>query len=346
MAEVKRLNYFRTQFLEEKDFIDEQAYHRDMRHLHNQELHSWGIVSGLEVKQIGSEKVSISSGVAIDKDGHEIVLPSNQERELSNLGREVDVWITIQYAETKDEADHRQVGAVDDYIRITERPKLDASKDFPLNDGSVIVLAQIRLDANANISNIDSSRRKFASARIASGAINAAQLAPEVSSQITAATEFIKNYDLGKRVVTSTITFNQDSIVPNSQSSAPIAVPELNFQPRLILVGGISRWILSNEESYSGSISGFVNNQSILDQRCFCSGATKTLTSWLPVASDGLSLCDVTYTNQPAKKQSRLIVKIFDISDNGMTVQLETSVPENFSPLDSFDIRLSLLCLG
>ncbi|NJM70171.1 MAG: hypothetical protein HC862_08035 [Scytonema sp. RU_4_4] len=348
MAEVKRLNYFNSQFLEENDFIDEQKYHRYMRHLHNRELHSWGIVSGLEVTQIATQKLSISSGVAIDKNGHEIVLPSNQERELSNLGREVDVWITIQYAETKDEADRRQVGAVDNYIRTTERPNLIATKDFPPNDGSVIVLAQIRLDANANISNIDSSKRKFASAKIATGAVKAEQLAPEVSSQITAATEFIKNYDLGKQVVTSSITFNERSIVEGSQSSAPIAVPDLTFQPRLILVGGLSRWILSAQESYSGSIFGFVNNKKPpRNLQCFCSGTIKTsATSWLPITEEGPFLCKVTYQDRPVNKQSTLIVDISNISAQGMTVELRRNIAPNSNPIDSFQIQLWLLCLG
>ena len=353
MPEIKRLNYFRTQFLEEGDFIDEQKYHRDMRHLHNKELHDWGIVSGLEVKQTDNQKVSVSPGVAIDREGHEIVLSSDlgpKEINLSDqdqFGIDVNVYIIIQYAEDKDEEDRRQLGAIDNYIRITERPNLDASKDSPADDGSVIVLAQIRLGADANISDIDDSRRKYASAKIAPDAITDEQLAPEVSSQISAATQFIANYDLGKRFVAVDIAFNKSDIIENSQSSAPKRVQNLTFQPSLILVGGISKWTLSDEESYSGLISGFVNNQSVLRQQCFCSGITKTVTrTWLPVASEGPFLCDVTYTDQPANKQSRLIVEISDISDNGMFVQLRRSMPEGFNPIDLFEITLSLMCLG
>ena len=347
MPEIKRLNYFRTQFLEEGDFIDEQKYHRDMRHLHNKELHDWGIVSGLEVKKTDDQKISVSPGVAVDREGHEIVLSSDlgpREINLSDqdqFGRDVNVYIIIQYAEDKDEEDRRQLGAIDNYIRITERPKLNASKDSPADDGSVIVLASIELDTNANISKIDDLRRKYASSRIAPGAIADEQLAPEISNQITAATQFIANYDLGKRVLTSSITFDE-----NSQSSAQISVPNLDFIPSLILVGGISRWTLSAQESYSAPISGFVNNQSILDQRCFCSGVTKTSPEkWLPVASEGRDLCDVTYTDQVEKKQSKLVVTA-SVSANAMTVQFRRSVPDGFDPIEQFEIRLSLLCLG
>lgn len=46
---VKRLNYFNGQFLKEKDFQEEQSYHRENQRLHNKNLHSWGIVEGLEL---------------------------------------------------------------------------------------------------------------------------------------------------------------------------------------------------------------------------------------------------------------------------------------------------------
>src|SRR6478609_6427526 len=43
---VKRLNYFKGQFLAAADFNDEQAYHVARRRAHNRLLHTWGIADG------------------------------------------------------------------------------------------------------------------------------------------------------------------------------------------------------------------------------------------------------------------------------------------------------------
>ena len=76
MADIKRLNYFNSQFLVEKDFNDEQAYHLGMRRRHNRTLHTWGVADGgLSVTKTSDGKgVSIGLGMAIDRDGQEIVL--------------------------------------------------------------------------------------------------------------------------------------------------------------------------------------------------------------------------------------------------------------------------------
>ena len=56
MADIKRLNYFTSQFLQAKDFQDERAYHLGMRRLHNQRLHSWGVVYGLRRQDDGDRQ--------------------------------------------------------------------------------------------------------------------------------------------------------------------------------------------------------------------------------------------------------------------------------------------------
>ena len=47
--EVKRVNYFDTQFLKEADFQDEQAYQIRLRRANNLAIHGWGIIAGLEI---------------------------------------------------------------------------------------------------------------------------------------------------------------------------------------------------------------------------------------------------------------------------------------------------------
>lgn len=72
---IQRVNYFEGQRLRVDDFKDEQGYHLEMRRRHNKNLHNWGIATGLKVNwEKGTNKITVSPGMAIDVDGREIVL--------------------------------------------------------------------------------------------------------------------------------------------------------------------------------------------------------------------------------------------------------------------------------
>jgi hypothetical protein len=75
--EVRRVNYFQGMMLVDQDFTDEQSYHLQMRQNHNLELHTWGVVRGLNVN-VNSEsgEVTVEEGVAIAADGKELWWPS------------------------------------------------------------------------------------------------------------------------------------------------------------------------------------------------------------------------------------------------------------------------------
>jgi hypothetical protein len=162
MAEVKRLNYFNSQFLVERDFLDEQAYHITMRRLHNKALRSWGIVNGLNVAKTGDKEVSISPGLAVDAAGREIVILSTQPHAFASGAASVALYLTIAYQDFRDPADLDSSGGVSDHTRITERPLVTSSTNPPPGDGSVIVLARIVLDAAGNVSTaIDTSVRRM-----------------------------------------------------------------------------------------------------------------------------------------------------------------------------------------
>lgn len=166
-AGPKRLHYFNTQFLEEQDFNDEQNYHVDMRRRHNQALHTWGVADGgLLVTRADDQKVSIGAGMAIDQAGHEIVVlaPIAYPLETSVLNPNVDVYVTIQYHEEKDGFSNPR--AENNYTRWAENPQPAATLTQPPNDGSVILLAKIHLDANSNIATIDLSVRTLASSKL------------------------------------------------------------------------------------------------------------------------------------------------------------------------------------
>lgn len=167
MADVKRLNYFTSQFLVEKDFTDEQAYHMNMRRGHNRLLHTWGIADGgLQVTKSADKIIGIGSGMAIDKDGRELVLLDAQSKDLTPFGSNADVYITAKYEEVFDPGDHYTAGGIDNYTRTTERPLVEAGTTVPVNDGSVIVLAKVKLDGGGTISTVDSTVRKIAGSAI------------------------------------------------------------------------------------------------------------------------------------------------------------------------------------
>jgi hypothetical protein len=162
MVEIKRLNYFNSQFLVERDFLDEQSYHIRMRRLHNKALHSWGILNGLNVTRSGDKEVSISPGLAVDIEGREIVVLNPQTHNFGAATASVALYLTIAYQDFRDPADLDSSGGVTDHTRITERPLVTASTSVPPTDGSVITLARVSLDASGNVSpSIDNSVRRM-----------------------------------------------------------------------------------------------------------------------------------------------------------------------------------------
>src|SRR6266850_2141205 len=77
-AGFKRLSYFTTQLLTERDFKDEQSFHLEMMRRNNAKLHIAGVIEGLGVG-IGSDNksVTLTPGSAIDPVGREIVFVAN-----------------------------------------------------------------------------------------------------------------------------------------------------------------------------------------------------------------------------------------------------------------------------
>lgn len=79
-TDIERLTYYQRQYLGAEDFATQQAYHRDMRRRHNVGHHTWGIVTGLRLREKPREgdpdgvDVYIEPGVAIDGFGREIIV--------------------------------------------------------------------------------------------------------------------------------------------------------------------------------------------------------------------------------------------------------------------------------
>jgi hypothetical protein len=170
MADIKRLNYFNGQFLKQEDFNDEQGYHIDMRRRLNRSLHTWGVAdTGLQVSSVSgtTNQISIGAGMAIDNQGREIVLLTPQTKSLAGEPANSDVYVTVQYQETKTDPPTNSTDPTL-FTRWTEQPKVEIVRTPPAADGAVVTLAKIRLDGTGNVvSPIDQSVRTIASSKIA-----------------------------------------------------------------------------------------------------------------------------------------------------------------------------------
>jgi uncharacterized protein YoxC len=201
MSAIQRLNYFTSQFLVENDFQDEQAYHREMRHRHNRSLHTPGVVEGLIVSKAGDRQVKVSAGMAIDPEGQEMILLA-ESGAIALSGANTDVFVTIQYGETKEVPDTTS-GLVNQFRRIQEEPAIRFSTSRPSAEGAAILLASVKLDANGNIvGDPNNQARTEAGAAVAPKSINTLQLGEGAVTTEKIAPKSVGTEQLGDGAVT------------------------------------------------------------------------------------------------------------------------------------------------
>ena len=101
----ERNRYFYGKLLTVRDFEVEQRYHCSKRALLNRLLHGSGVVCGLGVTASDESTLMIESGMALDYQGREIVLPETLFRKLQMLeGQETlagkkDAYLCLSYAQ-------------------------------------------------------------------------------------------------------------------------------------------------------------------------------------------------------------------------------------------------------
>ena len=88
---IERLQFFDGMRLFGDDLKGLEAFNREMREFHNSSLHPWGLGNGFAVYgKRGDREVTIGAGYAIDKDGHEIVLPQERKEPVPPVAGEPD----------------------------------------------------------------------------------------------------------------------------------------------------------------------------------------------------------------------------------------------------------------
>lgn len=166
MADItKRLRYFNGQFLEEKDFSDEQEYHLDRFRRHNRLLHTYGIAEGLEVTAVvGAGEVTVGVGTALDNQGRMIVLATGESLSLNAFANKT-VLVVISYDQTG--VDPATVGNQGQATRWEERPKVQlVDESAAPSEGTHIRLARVEVSGDRTVSTFDDSVRQRAGVRV------------------------------------------------------------------------------------------------------------------------------------------------------------------------------------
>ena len=186
---LERLNYYNGQRLEASDLKLEQDYHIRVRRWLNRSLYSPGIARGLEVREEkGTRNVIISPGLALDAEGHEIILLENAHEIVPGRGRqragaaseaEVEgLYLTIRYdeqsvaeergvcfARASGDDPSRSRPAAGGPARISAQPVFAWRMFLPPDSSGEIVLAQVELDKGCNeVSQVDASVRRYVGA--------------------------------------------------------------------------------------------------------------------------------------------------------------------------------------
>lgn len=128
---VERLRFFDGQRLFASDLQGTEAFHREMRWLHNRSLHQAGIGNGFAVNgERDAKEIRIGPGYALDSRGREIVLTHEQVEPIPPVtgeadGQSVFFDLVVSYDEKPETAETRQGICTDrGVIRLREEPVL------------------------------------------------------------------------------------------------------------------------------------------------------------------------------------------------------------------------------
>ncbi|NLW46366.1 MAG: hypothetical protein GXY86_03370 [Firmicutes bacterium] len=155
---VKRMRYFDGLFLRQEEFNLEQEYHIRMRRLHNHNLHTHGIIDGLEVTVNGDQQsVTVAPGMALvkvydweheEEVNQEVILkdPVNLDFLNTNLGnQDCEVYLYLAYTQEKDFIAEECGGK--EPIHWWEKPVVDYEKTWS-DDPVKLLLAKVSLHYN------------------------------------------------------------------------------------------------------------------------------------------------------------------------------------------------------
>jgi hypothetical protein len=133
-AGVKRVRFFSGKMLSAEDLHDEQQYLNSKRYLHNRALHGFGVVNGLAVSLAGTNAadLTISSGLALDRCGREVLLVSVISVPIAAAAS--PVYVVVDYCDRLTD-DVPLAGGVREPTRIEEGASLRLADEAQIGDG-------------------------------------------------------------------------------------------------------------------------------------------------------------------------------------------------------------------
>lgn len=160
----RRLQYYKGQFLQKEDFIEEQAYHLDRLRGHLRQLHTFGIAEGLTVTaNAGDSSATVQPGTAIDNEGRPIVLIAPRIVPFGTLVSQ-RVLVVISYRQRS--AVPATLGDQGD-TRWVEDPDVELIPESGAPPADVrIRLALLQLDESGRISQHDTAVRTSAGPKL------------------------------------------------------------------------------------------------------------------------------------------------------------------------------------
>jgi hypothetical protein len=150
---VERLRFFDGQRLLASDLQGIEAFHSEMRWLHNRSFHQPGIGNGYAVTgERDAREIRIGPGYALDALGREIVLTHEQVEPIPPVAAETDGQsvffdLVVSYDEEPEAAETRQGICLDrGVIRLREEP--------------VLCFVRLQRDPNGNLQAVDPKLRQ------------------------------------------------------------------------------------------------------------------------------------------------------------------------------------------
>lgn len=154
MTMIERTNYFAGEALLTDDFVCEQRYHIEMLRRNNEALHTPGIAHGLGVywdPGNSANQVTVLPGLALDADGHEIILLGQTVVPLDGADDGTSYFLTIRYHEAY--ADYSCEGGAAGYKRVVLQPLIEWHRNMPDPDRNIL-LAVLDRDKSGNITGL------------------------------------------------------------------------------------------------------------------------------------------------------------------------------------------------
>lgn len=150
--------------LSAEDYANAQAYQAEIQTLRDREPHLWGIADGLDVVGVpGRRAVSVSTGMAVDVMGRQIVLTRVTTFDLANAGVPLNGWLTLRAS-----IDYTAWGAftgTGGYTRRVQSAVLAFTGTRP-EDGESIPLARLVIAPDGRLQPPDLSDRHYCGLRV------------------------------------------------------------------------------------------------------------------------------------------------------------------------------------